>query len=134
MKNILNSIRPEIAIPFWGIIGGLALMFIAGIQQNAIAVIPIYGITLAFSIVTIKVKYPEKMFRELFKTTLMTYAIMTVIDYAFIINVVNPAMLTVPLFGHIWRLLLMLATGALLSLFLVYISSLIKKLSNSLST
>jgi hypothetical protein len=134
MKNILNSIRPQVAIPFWGIIGGLALMFIAGLEQNAIAVIPIFGLTLMSFILTIKLKTPEKMFSDLYKTTFVTFTIMTVIDYFYIINVVNPAMLTVPLLGHLWRILLMLVIGALVSLALAYIASIIKKRASIIST
>ncbi len=134
MKNILNSIRPQVAIPFWGIIGGLALMFIAGLEQNAIAVIPIFGLTLISFILTIKLKTPEKMFSELFKTTFMVFTIMSVIDYFYIINIVNPAMLTVQLFGHLWRIFLMLSIGAVVSLVLAYIASIIKKRASIVST
>ena len=134
MKNIVNSIRPQIAIPFWGIMGGLALMFIAALAQNAEAVIPIFGFTLFLLILTIRLDRPERMFKDLFITTLLTFIIMFSIDYIYLINVVNPDLLTMPLFGHLWRLALILLIGVLISLILAYATNTIKKRSCIVST
>lgn len=127
MKNIVNSLRPQISIPFWGFIGGLALMFIAGLEQKAEAVIPIFGFTLFFAILTIKLNRPERMFKDLFITTMLTFTIMLSIDYIYLINIVNPDLLTMPLFGHLWRLAFIFAIGAVISLILAYSTATIKK-------
>lgn len=134
MKNIINSITPQVAIPLWGIIGGLALMFIAGLEQNAEAVIPIFGFTLVLSILTIKQKRTDNLFNGFFITTLLTFTIMLSIDYIYMINVVNPSLLTMPLFGHIWRIVVILAIGAIVSLILAYATVKIKNRSSIVST
>lgn len=125
MKNILNSIDRKLAIPFWGIIGGLALIFIAGLEHNANAVIPIFGLTLISTILTIKLWPSKKLLTDLFKSTFIVYTIMILIDYLFIITIINPGMLHVNLLGHFWRVILMLSIGAIVSWVLSFISSIL---------
>lgn len=75
MKNIRHSISPQVAIPLWGMIGGLALIVIAGREQHAEAVIPIFGLTLILSIITTKQQPRGKAFNAFFMTTLLTFTI-----------------------------------------------------------
>ena len=134
MKNLLHSIKPNLAIPLWGIIGGLALVFIAGIEQNAELVIPIYGLTLVSFILSIKIKETKRLLVGLFNTTFLTFVLMTTIDYLYIINLVNPSMLRVSLYGHLWRIFFLLGFGAAVCFGLAYIALIIKKYSNIAST
>ncbi len=127
MKNVVNSILPQVAVPLWGLLGGLALVFIAGLEQNANTVVPIFGIILFSFALVVKLKAPENRVGELFKTTWLVYTAMFLIDYVYIITVISPFMLTVPLLGHAWRILLAWAIGGFVSFPLAYFATRIRK-------
>lgn len=127
MKNILNSIRPSLAIPLWGIIGGLSLIIITGQEQHAKHVIPIFALTLLLSIATTKHHKPKSIFKAILLNTLSVFLIMFIIDYLYIITIVNPFLLSISLFGHLWRIAIVIAIGLMASSILTYIYLSIKK-------
>ena len=126
MKQILNSTNPFTTIMLWGIIGGLGLIFIAGKQHNAATVIPIFGTSLILSMATVKLARPNKIFIDLFITTLLTFTLIMLIDYVYIITVLTPGMLEVSLFGHLWRWAMVIGIGAGVSLVLTFLATLKK--------
>lgn len=127
MKQILNSTRPFTAILLWGILGSIGLILIAGKAHNAETVIPVFGFALILSILTVKLNRPNKIFLDLFTTTLLTFTLMFLIDYIFIMKVVNPGILEITFFGHIWRIAVVISIGAVTSLLLSYIATLLRK-------
>lgn len=133
MKNKLFYFNPTITIPFWGLAGAMALIVIAGLEHNALAVIPIFGAVIILSTLTTKINPSQKLFTQLFKTIFFTQFIMDAIDYVYIITVVNNSMLLETLYGHLWRVLLMFGLSALLALVFAFVFSVIIKMVNSLS-
>ncbi len=127
MRHFQNSIGPLSTILIWGILGSLALIFISGKSHIGLTVIPIYGISLILSIVTVKLQSPGKVFLDLFTTTLLTFTVMCLIEYIFMINVVNPGMLGETFFGHLWRVASILGIGTSVSLLLTFLATLRKQ-------
>lgn len=128
MKNILSSLSPKMAISIWGIFGGLTLILIAGEEHNAKAVIPIYSLTFILSILTVKINSTKNYFKSLFTAIFLTFLVTLFIDYIYLITVINPALLRMPLFGHTWRVISMIAIGAIISLTFTYITKTIKEM------
>lgn len=58
---------------------------------------------------------------------------MLAMDYLYIINVVNPGLLAMSLFGHLWRIAVLLAIGAIVSVTLAYATVKIKNRSGIVS-
>lgn len=129
MRHFQNSLSPLTTILLWGTLGSLCLIFISGKMHSGITVIPIYGISLILSVVTVKLKRPDKIFFDLFKTTLLTFALMLSIEYVFIITVVNTGMLEATFFHHLWFIAASLGIGAAVSLLLTYLATLRKQYS-----
>lgn len=105
---------------FWGIIGGISLIVATQLTTNGPEQISLYPFLLIAAIVTMALSdKPGIMFGKLFKTGFLTFMIMTVILYCYIITFISPHS-GINWFGHLWRIAFMIGVGALSS-FLVSI-------------
>lgn len=118
MNKILNnSITASL---LWGVIGGALLILIKQLSRNGLLGMLPYVFILILALVTLK-SPAEKKFFTFFMTGLLTFLVMTVILYAEIIFIENPAVINMPLLGHAWRLGVILLIGSASSATLTYL-------------
>ncbi len=101
---------------FWGIIGGVSLIVTTRFIRNGPLSISPYPFLLIASILTIALSHKSKIsLSKLFITGLLTFIIMTLFLYLYLIKFVNPNS-GIDMLGHLWRLGLMLGIGIISSL------------------
>ena len=102
---------------FWGVLGGISLIVVTQLTTNGPLQISPYPFLLIAAILTIAFSDKSKItLSKLFITGLLTFVIMTLFLYLYIINFVNPNS-GINAVGHLWRLGLMIGIGVLSSLF-----------------
>ena len=111
---------------FWGIIGGIGLIIFTKLTTSGPMPLLAYVPILIAALLSYKFSNKANItFKELFTTGLITFMVMSLFLYLNIILLENPQN-GIMFFGHIWRLLFMLAVGILSSL---VVSLFIKKLA-----
>lgn len=101
---------------FWGIIGGVSLIVTTRFIRNGPLQISPYPFLLIASILTIALSDKSEIsLSKLFITGLLTFIIMTLFLYLYLIKFVNPNS-GIDMLGHLWRLGLMLGIGIISSL------------------
>ena len=114
IKNYLA--QPTMTGTIWGIIGGIALILATQLTTNGPLQISPYPPLLIAAILTIAIADKSKItFRKLFITGLLTFGIMTLFLYFYILIFVNPNS-GITIQGHLWRLGLMALIGSISSL------------------
>lgn len=106
---------------FWGIVGGVSLIFATTLTTNGPLHLTPYPFLLIAAILTIALSDKSNIStNKLFKTGLITFMTMTLFLYVFIIAFINPNS-GITIFGHLWRLALMLGIGIISSYFVAFI-------------
>ncbi len=103
---------------FWGTIGGIALIIATILTTNGHLQITPYPILLIAAIVTIAVSHKKTKITlsKLFLTGFLTFMVMTLISYVYIITFVNPNS-GINVLKHLLTLSTMIGIGTLSSLF-----------------
>jgi len=110
--------KPVFTGLFWGIIGGVILIIVTNYSTNGYLQISPYPFLLILSILSINHSSKSKIaFNKLFITGLLTFLIMTVFLYLYIILLINPGS-KISFWGHLWRIHLMIAIGSVSSFFI----------------
>ena len=124
LKN--NFTQPTSIGLFWGIIGGVALILATQLTTNGPLQISPYPPLLIIAILTIAFADKSKAtLSKLFQTGLLTFGIMTLSLYLYIVIFVNPNS-GITILGHLWRLAAMTIIGIVSSLL---VSIVVKKLT-----
>lgn len=101
---------------FWGVIGGISLILATRLTTNGPLQISPYPFLLIAAILTVALSDKSQItFSKLFITGLLTYIIMTLSLYLYILNFVNPNS-AINISGHLYRLGIMIGVGILSSL------------------
>ena len=101
---------------FWGIIGGISLILATRLTTNGPLQISPYPFLLIAAILTIALSDKSQItLSKLFITGFLTYIIMTLSLYLYILNFVNPNS-AINISGHLYRLGIMIGVGILSSL------------------
>ena len=101
---------------FWGVIGGISLILATRLTTNGPLQISPYPFLLIAAILTIALSDKSQItLSKLFITGLLTYIIMTLSLYLYILNFVNPNS-AINISGHLYRLGIMIGVGILSSL------------------
>ncbi|HLG35229.1 MAG TPA: hypothetical protein VI757_10140 [Bacteroidia bacterium] len=117
---MLNFTKPITSGLFWGIAGGLLLILTIKLTHIGWYEIVPYPIVLIVALMTFKPE-DKKNIRVFFLAGFFTFIIMTLVLYIEIITIENPPALLEPLWGHLWRLGLMAAIGAVSSFILTFL-------------
>ena len=124
LQNFFKS--STISGMFWGIIGGIGLIIATSLTKSGPKPLLLYVPILVTALFSYKFSNKTIItFKKLFITGLITFIVMSLFIYLNIILVENPQS-GIMFFGHVWRLLFMLAVGIVLS---TIISLLVKKLA-----
>ena len=114
----LKQLFPTILI--FGLLGGALVIGVESLTIKGWWIIPVYGIVLIATIVTLKFKKVELNFFKTFVSVVLTFMIMTIVLYIYTLIFINPNV-EITLWGHTWRLLAMLGfvvvSGVILGLF-----------------
>ena len=101
---------------FWGVIGGISLILATRLTTNGPLQISPYPFLLIAAILTVALSDKSQItLSKLFITGLLTYIIMTLSLYLYILNFVNPNS-AINISGHLYRLGIMIGVGILSSL------------------
>ena len=101
---------------FWGIIGGISLILATRLTTNGPLQISPYPFLLIAAILTIALSDKSQItLSKLFITGFLTYIIMNLSLYLYILNFVNPNS-AINISGHLYRLGIMIGVGILSSL------------------
>ena len=101
---------------FWGVIGGISLILATRLTTNGPLQISPYPFLLIAAILTIALSDKSQItLSKLFITGFLTYIIMTLSLYLYILNFVNPNS-AINISGHLYRLGIMIGVGILSSL------------------
>ena len=101
---------------FWGVIGGISLILATRLTTNGPLQISPYPFLLIAAILTVALSDKSQItLSKLFITGLLTYIIMTLSLYLYILNFVNPNS-AINVSGHLYRLGIMISVGILSSL------------------
>ena len=101
---------------FWGIIGGISLIVATRLTTNGLLQISPYLFLLIAATLTIALSDKSKIsLSKLFITGLLTFIIMTLFLYLYILKFVNPNS-GINTLGHLWRLGIMIGIGIISSL------------------
>jgi hypothetical protein len=113
LKNNFNSIT--FTGLFWGIIGGFALIYATKLTTNGPLQITPYPFLLIAAILTIAfTQKSTASLNKLFKTGLITFTVMSLFLYVFVISFINPNS-GISILGHLWRIALIFAVGTISS-------------------
>ena len=124
LQNFFKS--STISGMFWGIIGGIGLIIATSLTKSGPKPLLLYVPILVTALFSYKFSNKTIItFKKLFITGLITFIVMSLFIYLNIILVEN-LQSGIMFFGHVWRLLFMLAVGIVLS---TIISLLVKKLA-----
>jgi hypothetical protein len=126
MNKILN--KPITAGLLWGMVGGIVLVLSWDFLGKGYYVMLAWPFTLILALITFKSSSGRNLM-EYFKTGLLAFITMTLILYLEIIFFENPAAAGMPLFGHMWRIGLLLAIGILTSFVLSFFVLIVKQLN-----
>ena len=100
---------------FWGVIGGVSLIVATRFTSNGLLQISPYPFLLIAAILTIAFSDRYKItLGKLFITGFLTFMIMTLFLYLYIICFVNPNS-GIDLIGHLWRIAMMIGIGVFAS-------------------
>jgi len=106
----------------WGAIGGMSLIIMTLISTNGFVQISPYPIILIAAVLTMKYSKPQnQVFNKLFTAGLITFIIMSVVLYVYILAFINP-LANIPFFGHVWRFGLIIGIGSISSLLLSFVA------------
>ena len=105
----------------WGIIGGLAMVLMQKLSHNGLLGILPYFLFLIISVLTVRLTDSDNKYRKIFFTALLTFMIMSLALYVYILFVLNPSIQEMSLSGHLWRLGAMLGIGAISSGLLTFL-------------
>lgn len=101
----------------WGIIGGISLIIATRLTTNGLYQISPFPFLLVGAILTIALSDKSKItLRKLFITGFLTFIIMTLFLYLYILNFINPNS-GIDILGHLWRVGVIVAAGVISSLF-----------------
>ena len=101
---------------FWGVIGGISLILATRLTTNGPLQISPYPFLLIAAILTVALSDKSQItLSKLFITGFLTYIIMTLSLYLYILNFVNPNS-AINISGHLYRLGIMIGVGILSSL------------------
>ena len=127
MKIQTYLARPYFTGPLWGIIGGLSLIIVTLSTTNGFVQLAPYPFILIAAILTIKfTDTSDKTFSRLFITGLLTFIIMTLFLYVYILTYLNPDS-GITFLGHLWRMGAIIGFGIISSLILSIIAKPVNK-------
>jgi hypothetical protein len=111
---------------FWGIIGGISLVVASKITTNGPLQITPYPFLLFAAVITIALSDKSKItINQLFITGLLTFMTMSLCLYLYVLYVINPSF-DINIWGHLWRLAIMIGAGIISSLL---VSVIVKRLA-----
>jgi len=101
---------------FWGALGGISLLIIIQLTKNPPLMISPYPLILVASIVAMALSDRSKItLSKLFFTGLISFMVMTMILYLYIVLIDNPHA-GISVVGHLWRVGMMVGIGTFSSL------------------
>ena len=101
----------------WGIIGGISLIIATRLTTNGLLQISPFPFLLVGAILTIALSDKSKItLHKLFITGFLTFIIMSLFLYLYILNFINPNS-GIDILGHLWRVGVIVAAGVISSLF-----------------
>ena len=106
---------------YWGIAGGILLVLSFFFTYKLLLQILPYPIILIGALLTVKYTCTTKIFRSLFIAGLITFMIMSLILYIYILRYNNPNS-GISFTGHLWRFGVVLAIGSASSLLLSFLA------------
>jgi hypothetical protein len=106
---------------YWGIAGGILLVLSFFFTYNVLLQILPYPVILISALLTIKYTCTTKIFRSLFIAGFITFMIMSLILYIYILRYNNPNS-GISFTGHLWRFGVILASGSVCSLLLSFLA------------
>ncbi len=120
MKTVITK---EVIIGFvWGIVGGLFLILLTMLTSKGILQISPYPVILIAAIITVKyIEVTSNIFKKLFITGFLTFVIMSIILYIYIVTFINPDS-GIDFVGHLWRFGIIIGLGIISSALLSIIA------------
>ena len=106
--------RPVAFIASLGLLGGGALITVAWNTSRGTVILVPYALIVLVSAVFLRVERVAR-WRSRFAMALGSFMVATVVFYVFAGTVLAKTLFKIPLWGHAWRLGLMLAIGAALA-------------------
>ena len=118
--------KPITAGLFWGILGGLALILITLFTTSGLIQVSPYPFILIAAILVIKNRdTSNKIFSKMVKTGFITFLIMSLVLYLYIVLIINPNS-GINFIGHLWRFGIISGIGIVSSLLLSFIAKPVK--------
>ena len=113
--------QPFVIGLYWGIAGGILLILLSFFTYNFLVQILPYPVILIGALLTVKYTCTAKIFRSLFNAGLISFMIMSLILYIYILRYNNPNS-GISFTGHLWRFGVVLAIGSASSLLLSFLA------------
>jgi hypothetical protein len=105
----------------WGVIGGLTLVLIEYLMPNALVEKLPYVLFLILAVLTIKLTDADNKYLKLFFAALITFMVMFLIVYLYLVLVLNPNGSQITLTKHIIQITGMLGIGIISSALLTFL-------------
>jgi hypothetical protein len=121
MKQLTIFKNPLTTGLCWGVTGGLALVLIENLMPNKLVEMLPYVLFLIISVLTVKLTGSGNKYRKLFLTGLITFMIMFLIVYLYLVLVFNPYGLQITFTKHFIQFAGMLGIGIVSSALLTFL-------------
>ncbi len=105
----------------WGVLGGLTLVLIEFLMPNVVMEILPYVLFLIISVLTIKLTDADNKYLKLFFTALITFMVMFLIVYLYLVLVLNPNGSQITFTKHFIQIGGMLGLGIISSALLTFL-------------
>jgi len=118
--------KPSATGIFWGLIGGIFLIFATILTTNGyLQIVPYFFILSAAVLTTKYINKTKVSFVDLFKSGLFAFVISSIFVYAYILTVINTNS-AITIIGHIWRFGIIVGFGIVSSSIISFLAKPVK--------
>lgn len=121
MKKLAIFNNPLTTGLCWGVLGGLTLVLIEYLMPNVLVEKLPYVLFLIISVLTVKLTDADNKYLKLFFTSLITFMVMFLIVYLYLVLVLNPNDSQITFTKHIIQIAGMLGIGIISSALLTFL-------------